>query len=75
MIAVVRLYQSSISGRLPDVLPGQAFWAAGRDVAQLVASNLATVAPPNTPGPAFVEPPWTANQCAGVAKGTSNASH
>jgi hypothetical protein len=73
MVAVVELYQSLWSGRLPNVMPGSLFWAKPADSAQLLAAGYATIAPPGSV--LAPEPPYTANGSAGVAAGTSNASH
>lgn len=74
MIAEVELYQASWGGRLPDVSPGEVFWASSRDAPVLSAAGQATYAPPGTPAPP-VEPAWTAHGSAGFGAGTSNCSH
>ena len=74
MIAEAELYQASWAGRLPNVGPGQAFWASSRDAPGLVAAGLASIAPPGTVAPP-VEPRWTAHGSAGFGAGTSNSSH
>lgn len=74
MIALQALFQSAITGRLPNISPGGKFWAKYNDMVALLAGGMAVVAPPGTVPPA-PEPPYTANQTAGVAAGTSNSSH
>lgn len=74
MVALAELYQQSPAGRLPNVQIGQAFWTNYSDVANLLNAGLAELAPDGTPAP-LPEPPYTANGIAGVAAGTSNASH
>ncbi|MFI5079502.1 MAG: hypothetical protein ACHQCE_00390 [Streptosporangiales bacterium] len=73
MIALAaELEQSTQSGRLPEVLAGQPFWARTDQAAELVAAGLAAYAPTGTQ--LRPEPPWTAHQVPGFARGTSNAS-
>lgn len=73
MVAVVELYQATWAGRLPNVAPGQLFWASGRDSVNLLAAGYATIAAPGS----FLapEPPYTAHGIPGVGAGTSNCSH
>jgi hypothetical protein len=68
------LGQESWAGRLPNVTPGQAFWATSRDVPSLLASGQAILAPPDTVAPP-AEPAWTAHGQPGFGAGTSNSSH
>jgi hypothetical protein len=73
MVALVRLYQATWAGRLPDVMPGQLFWASGRDAPNLLSAGYAVNAPANsTLAP---EPPYTAYGSPGVGAGVSNCSH
>jgi hypothetical protein len=72
MIALRELEQSARSGRLPEVLAGQPFWARAADAAWLVAAGLAAYAPAGTQ--LRPEPPYTVSEVPGFARGTSNAS-
>jgi hypothetical protein len=75
MVALAVLYQTTHSGRLPNVPIGGVFWASSSDSPGLIAGNLArlwTAGDPAAPAP---EPPWTAHGVAGVGKGTTNCSH
>lgn len=74
MIAAADLNVQSWAGRLPDVEPGEVFWASSRDVPALLAAGLAVTAPPGTAAPQ-VEPPWTAHGSPGFGAGTSNSSY
>ena len=69
MIALAaELEQSTQSGRLPEVLVGQPFWARTDQAAELVAAAWRRMRPPaprTRPGPPTD---------AGFARGTSNAS-
>ena len=73
MLALVELYQATWAGRLPNVAPGQLFWASGRDAPNLMAAQYAVIAPAGS----FLapEPPLTAYGTAGVGAGVSNCSH
>ena len=73
MVATTGLYQAGWAGRLPDVGPGEPFWASSRDTADLLASGQAVIAPAGTPAPP-AEPGWTANGSPGFAAGTSNST-
>jgi hypothetical protein len=75
MTALVQLYQAANSGRLPDIAPGQVFWASGRDALVLLAAGQARAWQAGDPAAPEPEPPWTANQSAGFGRGTSNCSH
>jgi len=73
LVALQTLTQALPSGRLPDVQPGQAFWAKARDVNWLVQDGYAEYPPENTPVPPS-EPRLTAHGSPGAGAGTSNAS-
>lgn len=73
MVAVIELYQASWAGRLPNVAPGQLFWASGRDAVNLEANGYATVAPADSY--LLPEPPYTVHGTPGLATGVSNSSH
>jgi hypothetical protein len=75
MTALAELFQATWSGRLPNVAPGQAFWAKDTDVAQLIAGGLARLWQAGDPAAPPPEPPHTVNSVPGLAAGTSNASH
>jgi hypothetical protein len=75
MTALAELFQTSWAGRLPNVAPGQSFWANPNDVNQLIAGGLARLWQSGDPAAPPPEPPYTANGIPGVAAGTSNASH
>jgi hypothetical protein len=74
MVALTALAQESWAGRLPDVQPGEAFWAALLDAPKLAAAGLAEYAPAGTVAPP-AEPRWTAHGIAGFGAGTSNCSY
>lgn len=74
MIAQQELRQRTWASPLPDVAPGQVFWADDSQVDSLIAGALAIEAPPGTAAPP-PEPPYTVNGVPGLATGTSNASH
>ena len=73
MVALVELYQATWAGRLPNVAPGQLFWASGRDAANLLSAGYAENAPPNSV--LAPEPPLTVHGSPGVGAGVSNCSH
>ncbi len=68
------LGQESWAGKLPNVAPGEAFWATSRDVPGLLAAGLAELAPEGTVAPP-AEPAWTAWGSPGFGAGTSNSTH
>lgn len=74
MVALERLYQAVWSGRLPDVLPGEPFWADSSDQPNLINAGLARNWQEGDPALPGVEPPYTANQIPGFGAGTSNSS-
>lgn len=74
LVASVRLYQASAAARMPDILPGQAFWADDSESGSLVAGGLAVIAPQGTIAPP-AEPAWTTAQTPGLGRGVSNCSH
>jgi hypothetical protein len=73
MVANVELYQATWAGRLPNVQPGQLFWASGRDAVNLRNNGYAADAPPGSY--LLPEPPYTAYGSPGVGAGVSNCSH
>jgi len=73
MIALQPLTRSVMASRLPNVTPGDPFWASPRDAVWLVADGFAVYAPDGTVAPP-PEPPHTANGTPGVGKGASNSS-
>lgn len=73
MMALAQLYQANWAGRLPNVAPYALLWAKYADAGPLLTAGLAIVAPPGSV--LAPEPPYSANGSAGVAAGTSNASH
>jgi hypothetical protein len=75
LTALVVLQQTAWSGRLPNVQPGQPFWCKQQDVQPLLSAAYAREWVEGDPPAPLPEPPWTANGQAGVAAGTSNASH
>lgn len=74
MVALAELSQSSWAGKLPDVSPGEAFWASSRDVPSLISAGLAELAPDGTVAPP-PEPRYTAYGSPGFGAGTSNSSY
>lgn len=72
MQALVPLKQWTQAGPRPPVPVGGYFWARGGDVANLVGSGSAVIAPPNVTIPP--NPPYTAAGVPGLGAGTSNSS-
>ncbi len=64
---------NSISGELPPVPPGTAFWLDNLHVANMVGAGLAVIAPGGTVPPPS-EPPYMVNGVAGLGRATQNAS-
>jgi hypothetical protein len=73
MVALQPLTRGSWGGRLPNVTPGEPFWASARDAPKLVAAGQAKYAPEGTIAPP-PEPPHTVHGSAGFGAGTSNSS-
>lgn len=74
MIALQVLFRSTWAGKLPDVQPGDPFWARYADSQGLIDGLLArlwTAGDPAMPPP---EPDHTVRGVAGLAAGTSNNS-
>jgi hypothetical protein len=75
MIALQELYQALWSGRIPNVAPGQPFWARYADSSGLIAGGLARLwvsgSDPAMPPP---EQPNTAHGIPGFGNGTANSS-
>jgi hypothetical protein len=75
MTALVPLQQTSWAGRLPNVAPGQPFWAKPHDVQPLASAGYARAWQQGDPPAPAPEPRFTAHGTPGVAAGTTNASH
>ena len=74
MVALTELYQSLWSGRIPNVAPGQPFWARYADSPGLIAGGLARLwVPADGPMPP-PEQPNTAHGVPGLGNGTANSS-
>jgi len=73
MIATTKVHQNIGAGHLPNVTPGQAFWALPSDVPGLITAGQAYNAPAGTAAPP-PEPASTANNSPGAGAGTSNSS-
>lgn len=73
MVALVELYQATWAGRLPNVQPGELFWASGRDAVNLRNAHYAEDAAPGSY--LLPEPAYTAHGIPGVGAGVSNCSH
>jgi hypothetical protein len=75
MTALVELQQTSWAGRLPNVAIGQPFWCKYSEVAPLTSAGYARAWQAGDPPAPLPEPKFTAHGTAGVAAGTTNASH
>jgi hypothetical protein len=73
MIALTTLAQWAQAGRLPDIAPGQPFWALASQQAELAAAGLATLAPSGTSQPSPVGH-YAAGGWPGLGKATANSS-
>ena len=74
MFCLSEVSQSAWSGRLPNVAPGQVFWARYADSASLIAGGLARLWLPGDPAAPPAEPPNTVHKSAGFGAGTANNS-
>jgi hypothetical protein len=75
MVALTTLQQTAWSGRLPNVQTGHPFWCKQRDVQPLIDAGYAREWVAGDPAAPPAEPPYTAHGSAGIATGTTNASH
>jgi hypothetical protein len=74
MIALTPLDRQAQTGPFPKIPQNGVFWARTDQAAGLVAGNLASYAPEDTPRPPS-QPPWTVAGQPGFAFGAGNASH
>jgi len=74
MIALQELYQALWSGRIPNVAPGQPFWARYADSSGLIAGGLARLWVNGDPAMPPPEQPNTAHGVPGFGNGTANSS-
>lgn len=74
MVALARLSHSTQSGRLPDILPGQSFWASGKDAPNLLAGGLARSWMTGDPAAPAPNPPRSVRGQMALGNGTSNSS-
>lgn len=74
MTALQILSRSAWSGRLPNVTPGESFWADPKQVPNLISAGLARLWQAGDPPAPPPEPPYTAHGSAGFGAGTTNSS-
>lgn len=74
MVALARLFHSTQSGRLPDILPGQSFWASGKDAPNLLSGGQARAWQTGDPAAPPPNPGRSVRGQMGLGTGTSNAS-
>jgi hypothetical protein len=75
MTALTELRRIAWSGRLPNVVAGQPFWAKRSDYQPLIDAGYARAWADGDPPAPAPEPPWTVHGSPGLATGTTNASH
>lgn len=74
MVALQVLFRSTWAQRLPDVQPGDPFWARYADSQGLIDGGFARPWVTGDPAMPPVEPDNTAHGIAGIGAGTSNNS-